>query len=321
MTLKKKMVGVFILSSIPAGKDSNYQIIQSIHSAFVDVTGKECIIAHPETLDLCLSLYDADIFLIAGSHALGVADLGRIKERSQQTGSPLVAWVFDDPYELDFRVRFSDLADYVFTNEESALEYYHENVVYHLPLAANRDLHYRPILDWSLRPTDIFFCGYAYQNRIEIIEHLSPVLLGINSVIVGDAWPVGLRAATNRRLNPEAIADYYAQSRFTLNIGRDLSLANEKYEVVASTPGPRTFEAAAAGATQILFLDSLAIDRFFKLGTEILGFDSLRDFRDLLEKQLVDGNEAFTIGCRSQERCMDEHTYHHRVREMLDILS
>ena len=113
------------------------------------------------------------------------------------------------------------------------------------------------------------------------------------------------------------LKDYFATSRIVLNMGRDLSFANKKYQLVPSTPGPRTFEAAMAGACQLMFADSLEIMDYFNIDTEILLFNNPSEFEFLLMDLIHNPEKRFRIGAAARERCLRDHTYANRAQKIL----
>ncbi len=121
----------------------------------------------------------------------------------------------------------------------------------------------------------------------------------------------------NERIPNERLADYYATSRVVLNLGRDFHLANRKYQLDSSTPGPRTFEAAMAGACQLMFAESLEILDYFRLDEEILLFDSPADFQQTLERLLAEPKHCRRIGAAAEERRLRDHTYAVRASQLL----
>jgi spore maturation protein CgeB len=63
------------------------------------------------------------------------------------------------------------------------------------------------------------------------------------------------------------------------------------------------------------------MEQWLEPGSEIIlvesGAEALAAYRELL----ADPAEAAAMGARARERVLDEHTYAHRARRMLDLLS
>ena len=104
----------------------------------------------------------------------------------------------------------------------------------------------------------------------------------------------------------------------TINIGRNFNLANNRFQLDPSTPGPRTFEAAMSGSVQLYFSDSLEIADYFTPNKEILLFDSPNSFKLHIEKMLDQPEEAKNIALTAQKRALNEHTYENRCRQLLE---
>jgi spore maturation protein CgeB len=240
----------------------------------------------------------------------------QLRHACDQAGATLAFWLHDDPYEFDFRYKVLDVADFIFSNDKWATLHYEHPRVAHLPMAASRRAHWRPVrTDKSL---DVFFCGVAFENRKRLAADLARVLVRQRTRFLGDGWPLGqLPFAENRRLNNAELADHYADAFVTLNMGRDLDLANRHYQLCPSTPGPRTFEAAMAGATQMFFVESLEIADYFAPDREIVLFDSVREFELCLTELLAAPEQATAIGAAAQQRALAEHCYTHRAQHIL----
>jgi spore maturation protein CgeB len=211
------------------------------------------------------------------------------------------------------------VADHIFSNDRWASAHYHRENVWHLPVAAGPTYH-KPINQSSegtmLR--DVFFCGVGFSNRTRLLQDLSGALSKVHTEVFGDEWDLkDLPFVQNHRIPNDQLREYYSSSRIVLNIGRDFSYANRKYQLVPSTPGPRTFEAAMAGACQMMFVDSLEIMDYFSIDSEIVLFDGPGDFENKLTDLLNNSEKRNRIGAAARERCLKDHTYAARAREIL----
>ena len=111
------------------------------------------------------------------------------------------------------------------------------------------------------------------------------------------------------------LPDYYNTALSVLNIGRDL--ANRRYGIRASTPGPRTFEAAFAGAAQIFVGDGLEVADYFEPDREILLADSTEGFLEHLARLKREPALSLAVGRAAQQRAMASHSYEQRVRTLV----
>jgi|APSaa5957512535_1039671.scaffolds.fasta_scaffold31250_2 spore maturation protein CgeB len=260
-----------------------------------------------------------DLVLSFGSCMPDDADYFALRYSCDKSGSLLAFWLHDDPYEFDYNYKVIDVADFIFSNDKWAALHYNHTRAYHLPLAASKFAHYKPLN--NDKEIDIFFCGVAFQNRIRLITDLEKTLANYKTTILGDQWPKDLLPlAKNKRLTNNELSEAYARSKLTLNVGRDFHYANDRYSLVPSTPGPRTFEAAMAGTTQIYFVESLEIEEYYTPNKEIILFNSADEFEELVNS-FIDGSlGAADIQMAAQERTINEHTYYSRAETMLKVI-
>lgn len=261
-----------------------------------------------------------DITVCFGSCMPDDADYGGLRKACDDQNSKLVFWLHDDPYEFDFNYKVTPVADYIFSNDKWAVAHYDHPNVYHLPMASSLTSHFRPIT--AKKEIDVFFCGVAFANRMLLISDLQGVLNKLNTVVLGDQWPTGEFAfARNRRIGNSELADHYARATITLNIGRNFSYANDRFQLSASTPGPRTFEAGMAGTVQLFFVESLEIEEYYMPDKEIFLFDAVADFEKIATMLLEQPEYASQVAAAAQQRTMRDHTYASRAKRLVDVVA
>ena len=238
-----------------------------------------------------------------------------IKKICDSNGIPIAFWLHDDPYEFDYSFKAQEIANWIFSNDRWATMHYAHEKTFHLPLAASPTAHYR---DWqSTKEHQIFFCGAPFPNRTQLISDLSSILKKYSTLICGQGWIEQHFFIKNHAVSNKEFSDTTASSHITLNIGRHFNLANNRYQLDASTPGPRTFEAAMAGTVQLYFSDSLEVMNYFAPNHEILLFDSPASLKSQVEKIIDDPKLAKKIAQASQNRALTEHTYKNRCQDLL----
>lgn len=261
----------------------------------------------------------ADIVVVFGSCMPDTCDYGALRAECNLCGAKLVFWLHDDPYEQDFNYKIINYADFIFSNDKWASNFYDHPRCYHLPMAASELSHFRPVTqEWEI---DLFFCGVGFDNRAQLLRDLSPLLSKINTKVTGASWPDELSFAENKRINNIELPNYINKSKFTLNLGRHFNLGNDRYKLDPSTPGPRTFEAAMAGATQLYFVESLEIEEYYEPDKEILLFDGYKDLSQIFERYLDDPLAIMNIAKAAQKRTIEEHTYMHRAKKILNTIN
>src|SRR5262249_12060119 len=99
----------------------------------------------------------------------------------------------------------------------------------------------------------------------------------------------------------------------------NLCITRRSHASVYASSSCRPFELAAAGAA-IVANPYNGIERWFEPGSELLvvenAAEAVQAYRDLLD----DPAQAEEMVRRARERVLDEHTYRHRARQLLDLV-
>jgi spore maturation protein CgeB len=311
---------VLVTSTFNDALNTNTSIRPCLAEGFAEVLGSDRVMAVP--LDLApaaIRVFCPDLVVAVGSIVPDASDLRGLRRAADSIGAELAYWLHDDPYEFDYAFKAELTADIIFSNDSWAVHHYRHGDVHHLPLAASRTRHLRDLTPLPERETMVFFCGVAYPNRVALIRRADAVLSRHPVAILGTGWPSDIRCATNRRLTAAEMADHAADARLTLNIGRDLDIANRRFALPPATPGPRTFEVALAGSAQLFFATGLEICDAFEPGREILLVDGVADIARAIEQALDDPDAIQAIAMRAQIRALRDHTYTQRAARMLAL--
>ena len=168
------------------------------------------------------------------------------------------------------------------------------------------------------KEVDVFFYGYGDKFRREwmaaLVGEPSRRLPGVDFALggfdfrgdtgsarlVGDVpFPAFPRAISAARVN--------------------LCLTRRPHASVYASSSCRPFELASAGAA-VVASPYDGIERWFEPGSELLVASDSREavtaYRDLLD----DPAQAEEMGRRARERVLDEHTYRHRARRLLELV-
>jgi len=99
----------------------------------------------------------------------------------------------------------------------------------------------------------------------------------------------------------------------------NLCITRRSHASLYASSSCRPFELAATGAA-IVANPYNGIERWFEPGSELLvvndAAEAVAAYRDLLG----DPAQAEAMGQRARERVLDEHTYRHRARQLLDLV-
>jgi spore maturation protein CgeB len=310
---------LLIVSLVPARLDTNFYLRDYLREGFAAVLGDENVACLgraqavtkirellPNVVLVCGSCYSEDFYIAPLRHAC------------DEVGALLVYWTFQDPNEFDSHAKLLSFCDHIFTNDRWASLHYDRDDVWHLPPAASMTGLPPDTIDEAGKCYDLFFCGVAYPNRQRLVRDLAGILGRVNTRVCGPGWQeIGLPFCDSESIPHDQLAVHHSKARIILNLGGALERSNDRYRLSPSTPGPRTFEAAAAGACQMFFADSLEIMDYFNLNEEIVLFDGPDDFEEKFLALLRDPARRKRIGEAAQQRCLREHTYKHRAWQLL----
>lgn len=312
---------VLITGASPDRTNRNTVLRNYVVEGFQQLLGSDQVIHCPlEQAARMTNESKPHLVLSFGSCMPDDADYFALRHACDKNNAALAFWLHDDPYEFDYSNKVCAVADYIFSNDKwSSLHYDHDRV-FHLPLAASKNGHWRPLS--NDKDIDIFFCGVAFPNRVQLVSDLKPILSRYVTTVLGDQWPDGkLPFAKNTRLPNDKLSDFYARSKLTLNMGRDFHYANQRYKLEPSTPGPRTFEAAMAGTTQLYFVESLEIEDYYRPDTEIILFNSASEFARIMEEVFDGRRDISVIQAAAQTRTLNDHTYFARAKQLLTTIT
>jgi spore maturation protein CgeB len=314
---------VIITGGTPDWINRNVTLRKYVADGFFDILGGDQVVNLPlEVVPSRVRNWMPGLVVVFGSCLPDYCDYSELRYACDQVGAIMAFWVHDDPYEFDSNAKIVRIADHIFSNDKWASEHYNRENVWHLPMAASPNVRHSVdnVAKGSdeTKQRDVFFCGVGFQNRKRMLKDLSVTLNKVHTEVFGDDWDTDdLPFCKNQRIPNDQMGAYYTSSRIVLNLGRDFNYANSKYQLTPSTPGPRTFEAAMAGACQMMFVDSLEIMDYFEIDKEIVLFDTPAEFDVKLMDLLNDPERRARIGVSAHLRCLKDHTYAARARQIL----
>ena len=99
----------------------------------------------------------------------------------------------------------------------------------------------------------------------------------------------------------------------------NLCITRRSHATVYASSSCRPFELASAGAA-IVANPYNGIERWFEPGAEIVIVEDAQQAIDAYRDLLADPAQAEQLGRRARERVLDEHTYRHRARRLLELI-
>jgi hypothetical protein len=166
--------------------------------------------------------------------------------------------------------------------------------------------------------SDVFFYGYGDKFRREWMRELvgepSRLLPDVDFSLGGRDFRGDIgRARVTGDVPFNVFARAISSARINLNVTR------RSHATVAGSSTCRPFELASAGAA-IVSNPHAGIERWFEPGSEILVVGNAEEAVSAYRSLLDDPGEAEAMGRRARERVLDEHTYAHRARRVLELL-
>ncbi|MZG31235.1 MAG: glycosyltransferase [Nitrospinae bacterium] len=231
---------------------------------------------------------------------------------------PVVFWFVEDFRTLPYWKEIVTAYDHIFTLQDGA---FHDELrskevrdCYYLPQACYPDIH-KPLASFDIYSADVSFMGAPYHNRV----HSFPRLMDLDFKIWGEGWnpetPLGRHVQNSKkRVSTEESVKIYNSAKINLN------LHSSTYHYGINPDGdfvnPRTFEIAACRGFQLVD-QRKDLSRMFKVGDEIIAFESMDQMRAQIDYFLARPEERNAIALKAYQRVLREHTMEHRMQELL----
>lgn len=262
------------------------------------------------------------IFFIPYTDQFSAETLNRLKSRW-----PTCAWFGDDTWRFDsFSSRLAPHFTHILTTDIFSVEKY-------------RRMGINPILtQWAAQPCEVSagtpppsggyrfevsFIGARNQVREWFIKFLKKE--GIKVSCFGAGWPAD-------RVSPEEMNGIFRQSKINLNLSNSVSrdiryifsgfLNFARYlksQKNAEQIKARNFEIPLAGGFQLTNYVA-GLERYLRIGEEVAVFSSPEECAGQIRYYLANEKERLRITEAGRERAAKEHTYTHRLAEILETI-
>ena len=168
------------------------------------------------------------------------------------------------------------------------------------------------------REYDVFFYGYGDKFRREwmraMVGEPSRNLDGADFVLGGGDFRGDTGSA---RLIGDVPFNVFARAISAARI--NLNMTRRPHATVFASSTCRPFELAACSAA-VVSNPYEGIERWFEPGRELLVVSTAEEAEHAYGELLADPAGAEAMGQRARERALDEHTYAHRARRLLDLI-
>ena len=231
-------------------------------------------------------------------------------------GSKLITYQCEDPQALTWNLSRATMADYVFTNDISAVDHY-ERVV------GSGNCGFCPSIsvdDVSLtfrddvpKKYDVIFYGYAYESRVNFVKKLLSVC---NSVtIVGGGWKdKHINAPCLGELDEQKSIRVMEQSKIVILYNRHNTDLGGSPESVIPRSVVRGYFECSSGA--LVMLDNSRHHHSFK--DEIVFYSDVLDLSSKISYYLCNDAVREEIGQRAKARALKDFTYKERITNLIN---
>jgi spore maturation protein CgeB len=167
------------------------------------------------------------------------------------------------------------------------------------------------------KDADVFFYGYGDKFRRDwmaaMVGEPSRALADVDFALGGRDFQGDIGRA---RLLGDVPFNAFALAISAARI--NLCITRRSHASVYASSSARPFELAACGAA-IVANPYDGMERWFEPGRELRVVSSAEEAIAAYRELLADAAEAEAMGARARERVLDEHTYAHRARQLLEL--
>ena len=261
-----------------------------------------------------LRAFDAELVL-NGYWDLAPLQVAEIRSAAQ---APVVAW-FPDP-SVSFRRQYLLGAAYdaVFLKARYMVEFARQKLnkpAFYLPECCNPQWHRRVELTESegkFYGCDLTTAATLYYYRARLLELFVDYDLKI--------WGAGIPPWLDSPLRHHHQKRYVAELEKAKAFNAAKIVLNTMHPAEIESVNARLFETAGCGAFQIMeHRDCLS--EYFEPETEVVTFHTRKEFKEKVDYYLAREEERQQIADRAYARAQREHTYEHRLRQLLKIVS
>lgn len=246
----------------------------------------------------------------------------RVLTELRNRGIITVLWFVEDYQRFTYWQQVAPYFDFIFTIQKGkcvqALKAAGANEVLYCPVACEPNVHAPLMLSAEEKArwgSPISFMGAGYHNRQQLFASLAEFPLKI----WGTEWPDNkpfdrMVQDGGKRLSPAEYIKVFNATDINLN----LHSSNERDGVdpFGDFINPRTFELASAGAFQLVDEREL-LGEAFEVGKELITFSNATELKEKIRYFLDRPEERKEVAQRARARALRDHTYAHRIREML----
>ncbi|MDX5347418.1 MAG: glycosyltransferase [Hymenobacteraceae bacterium] len=235
-------------------------------------------------------------------------------EQIKKKGIPTICWWLNDPFDLAYKHIPVNFYDYFFSNSsgtKAVYEHYHAKNLHYLPVGVDPDVH-KPIE--TEKKYDIVFAGDWHRIReealLKLTQQFNIALMGPWKRKLPKDSPLLKHFVQLGYFTPTEMSELFNQAKIVFNL-------HTWYKRWSYGVNPRLFETSGCRAFQISD-NKLEIKDLYKPGKEIVLYEDLSEVPELFNHYLPLEQERNAIAEAAYKRTLNEHTYVHRMQQLLD---
>lgn len=263
----------------------------------------------PRRLERVIDESNPELVLVCGGDELDEDLVDRLRARSR---ARWISWLPDDLRTVTKAAALARPYDQIYaigTDVAAEVSERLGRTVDVLSVAADPSV-YRPIKTRDQYRANVVFAGSATPRR----ERLLSELVEFGLAIWGPGWRrTSLRDYCRGEVpSTEEYVKAYAGASVAINI-HHVAVEGDLPEAACNQ---RLFELAAMGAAQVVD-DRGDIARSFEIGREVAVYRDAAELRHTVRELLEDPHEAERLGQGARARLLQDHTYMHRLRQLV----
>lgn len=270
------------------------------------------------------SSYQPELFLEAGGWNILPDTIDLLKGMRIKTA----LWTIDPPRIFDPIRRVAPHYDFVFTGGSEAYELLKDLRIRHLhwlPFACDPDFH-KPVRftmeEQERYGCDVCFVGSGWEALYPYRRKYLEALIDFNLGIWGPGWHTLPPKSPLRKFvrggetRPAEWVKIFSAAKIVFHS----HYRDPHGKIPCYQASPRVYEALACGA--LLIVDRQPdVLRLFANGEDLVIFDDIKDLKELVSYYLKHRKEARKIAKAGRKKVLAHHTYRHRIKEILDIVT
>ena len=261
-----------------------------------------------------------DLLIVAGGHRLTARTVQQLTDK----GIITALWTIDAPINFQPIIDAAPFYHHIFCQGTEAIKLLDTAGIkgaHWLPMACDPDLHRSVELSTEAKKqygNDLVFAGSYYPNRAELFQKLADFDLGI----WGPGWEKLKSDSPFRRflrggqVKPETWQKIYSAGKIVL--ATHYQDPENRFPVYQASP--RIFEASACGAF-VITDNQKDVILLFKGGEHLVYYDNPDDLIEKIKYYLNHPSERERIAKKGRSEVLSQHTYVHRIRRLLSIVS